>query len=48
MIAIKAKVGTRDSGMAMAVIAVERHSRKKANTTRAARPMPSSMDNKVA
>ena len=42
MIAMKAKVGTSDTGMAMAVIRVARHSRRNRNTTSEASSMPSS------
>jgi hypothetical protein len=40
--AMKKKVGISDTGMAMAVIRVARHSRRNRNTTRAASSMPSS------
>jgi hypothetical protein len=42
MIDMKAKVGISDTGMAMAVIRVERHSRRNRNTTSEASSMPSS------
>ena len=40
--AMNAKVGIRDAGMAIAVTAVARQSRRNSQTTRAARAMPSS------
>ncbi len=45
---MKAKVGISDTGMATAVTAVARQSRRKRNTTSAARAMPSSSASTVA
>ncbi len=46
--AIAAKVGISETGMAVAAIRVARHSRRKANTTRAASTMPSTRVSRVA
>ena len=46
--AIRMKVGISETGMAMAVIAVERQSRRNSHTTRAASTIPSIMVRNVA
>ena len=46
--AMNRKVGTSETGMAMAVMTVERQSRRNSQTTSEARVMPSSMARRVA